>query len=59
VDFDALRQLSALDHDAALRKTAEPLESAGLTFPNAKRIAGNDFGARIGPWRSFKEFSNR
>ncbi len=41
VDFDALRQLSALDHDAALRKTAEPLESAGLTFPNAKRIAGN------------------
>ncbi len=41
LDFDALRQLSSLDHDAALRRTSEALEVAGLTFANARRVAGN------------------
>jgi hypothetical protein len=41
IDFDALRDLSALDHEAALKKTTEALESARLRFPNTRRIAGN------------------
>jgi hypothetical protein len=41
IDFDALNQLSSLDHDTALKKTGEALDLAGLSFAHASRVAGD------------------
>jgi len=39
--------------DEVRQDAAMPLEIGG------RHVAQRDFGARIGPWRSFKEFRDR